>query len=751
MTDSAPAAAFSVPSTPSIIRSLRDPLIGYAATLVASTLMLGLVVLAAVVDAGGFESDTGVDEEDREGIWVLLGMPFQLAAMALFGRLHYADDGFELGIFALPLLLTAVFAVVTYAAARSAEKADPSPDPSARAFLAVTSGAGAAVLISVVTRVMAMRNDGATLHATSVGLFFGTLLLTSLAVYAGRAGGLGSLLPRWFSREYRLATQLWGHHLLMWIVVLFPIAFVYALVEASVSTAILIPLWGPTAGFFTYALGHMGGITLFGETAMGWDIGTVHFLVLLLLALLLTVVASVTWLLRRNVNPEWLATPNSWMPLPAMFFLGGLVVWLLPTMSLSGGYSELEGSATLQPAPWFFLVLAAWGALIELSSRTLAPALATRMSAGLRARLARPAQSAFANPAAVQPASAAPREPMSPEQQRRAKRLALAIGGVVGVLGLFWLAVTIINSAAYGPEDQAREYLDSIKEADLEKALDLAPVGDEAETSLLDDDVYAAAEGRVTGYEIKDVEKDGDSATLTVELKGIEGIEGGVAEVELTLDKDGRTNVFFDKWSVVDGGLARPVSLSSLESTSLGVNGVEVSVDPGTDSDYWLFPGSYLFDPYVDNEWIVAASNETTYVIPGDSYTYAELPEGAPSEEFTAEVDRQLGVWLDECMQSTELEPDGCPQSAYVFGENPRKVKWTLTERPTLSLEYFDGEFPAEFSTDGYGEATVTYEADESYGFGAPDWVEGSDTSTLYVNATVTESNGELTVEFTAY
>lgn len=747
MTDSAPAPSLTIPPTPSILRSLRDPLIGYAATLVASLVMLGLVVLAAVVDAGGFESDTGVDEEDREGLWVLLGMPFQLAAMALFGRLHYADGDFELGIFALPLLLTAVFTVVTYAAARRTEKADPSADPSARAFLAVVSGAGAAVLISVITRVMAMRNDGATLHATSIGLFFGTLLVTSLAVYAGRSGGVGSLLPRWFNREYRLATQLWGHHMLLWIVVLLPIAFVYALVEASLSTAILIPLWGPTAGFFTYALGHLGGVSLFGETAMGWDIGTATFLVLLLLALLLTAVASVTWLLRRNVNPEWLATPNSWMPLPAMFFVGGLVVWLLPTMSLSGGYSELSGSATLQPAPWFFLVLAAWGGLIELGSRTLAPALATRMSAGLRDRLGRPARSAFIDPAPAQPVDAAPREPMTPEQARRAKRLAIGVGGVVGALAIFWLAVTIINSAAYGPEDQAREYLDSIKEADLEKALDLAPVGDDAESALLDDDVYAAADGRVTGYEIKDVEKDGDSATLTVELKGIEG----ESEVELTLDKDGHTNVLFDKWRVVDGGLARPISLTSLESPTLGVNGVEVSVDAGTDADYWAFPGGYEFDPYVDNDWIVAAPGEPTYVTAEDTYTFGELPEGAPSEEFAAEVDEQLGAWLDECMQSTELEPDGCPQSAYVFGENPRKVKWTLTERPTLSLEYFDGEFPAEFSTDGSGEATVTYEADESYGFGAPEWVKGSDTSSLYFNATVTESNGELTVEFSDY
>jgi hypothetical protein len=748
MSETTRVPTVTIPPTHSIIRSLRAPLFGYAATLIAAVVMTVLVIVAIVVDAGGFESDTGVNEEDTEGLWVWLGMPFQMVAMAIFGPLHFEADDFEVGVFALPLVLTAVFTVTTYLAARRTERTDPSPDPSARAFLAVTSGVGAAVVVSVVTRVMAMRADGATVHATSVGLFLGTIVLTSGAVYAGRAGGAAALLPRWFSREYRLAAQLWGQHLLLWVAILIPIAFVYALVEASVATAILIPLWGPTAGFFTYALGHLGGVTMFDATSMGWDIGTKTFIVLLLLALLLTVAASVTWLLRRNVHPEWLATPNSWLPLPAMFFVGGLVVWLVPTMRLSGGWSGASGSASLQPAPWFFLVLAAWGALIELGSRTVAPALATRMPEGLRDRLGKPARTAFANPVPSQPVTAPPREPMTPEQLRRAKRIGVVVGGLAAILGLSWLAITIINSAAYGPEEQAREYLDSIKDADIENALNLAPVDDEAETALLDNEVYAGSEARVKGYVIRDIKKDGDTATITVGLKGLEGSP----EVELTLDKDGHTGVFFDKWRVVEGGLAQKISLTSPEeSTSLGVNGAEVSVQAGADAEYWVFPGSYHFDPYIDNEWIVAASNEPTSVSPEEEFAYAELPEGEPSEEFTTEVNRQLALWLDECMKSRELEPDGCPQSAFAFGENPRKVKWTLTEQPTLSTEYFDGTFPAELSSDNPGEASVTYEADESYGFGAPDWVKSTETDTLYISAKVTESNGELTVEFSDY
>lgn len=748
MTDSAPAPTITIPPTHSILRSLRAPLIGYAATVVAGAVMTVLVVAAIVVDAGGFESDTGVNEDDTDGLWVWLGMPFQFAAMALCGRLHFEDEGFQVGIFALPLLLTAVFTVTTFLVAKRTEAKDPSPDASSRGFLALTSGAAAAVFVCVITRVMAMRAEGSTVHALSVGLFFGTLILTSLSAYAGRAGGAGSLLPGWFSREYRLAAQLWGHHLLLWIVVLIPIALVYALVESSVATALLIPLWGPTAGFFTYALGHLGGITLFGETAMGWDIGTKTFIVLLVLALLLLIAASVTWLLRRNVDPEWLALPNSWIPLPAMFFVGGLIVWLIPTMRLSGGYSDLSGSATLQPAPWFFIVLAAWGALIELGSRTVAPALAARMPAGVRDRLAKSAGSSFVSPVSAQPVNAPPREPMTPEQRRRAKVLGLLVGGLVVVLGGFWIAITIINSAAYGPEDQAREYLDAVQEADLEKALDLAPVGDEAETTLLSKDVYAAAESRITGYEIKDVEKEGDSATLTVALEGLEGDP----EVELVLDKDGHTGVFFDKWRVVEGGLARSVSVATPEeSTSLGVNGVEISVQAGSDEDYWVFPGSYQFDPFLGNEWIAASSGEPTYVSPDEGFAYAEMPEGEPSEKFTAEVDEQLDAWLEECMSSKELDPPGCPQDAYPFGDNPRKIQWTLTKRPTLSVDYFDGTFPFELSSGDPGEAKVTYEADESYGFGAPDWVKGQETDTLYVSATVTESNGELTVEFSDY
>jgi hypothetical protein len=72
-------------------------------------------------------------------------------------------------------------------------------------------------------------------------------------------------------------------------------------------------------------------------------------------------------------------------------------------------------------------------------------------------------------------------------------------------------------------------------------------------------------------------------------------------------------------------------------------------------------------------------------------------------------------------MASTELDPDDCPNSAS-GGTDVRNVVWTLDQSPTPDFEYFDGTFPADLSCGQSGHATVTYEADQSYGCGPPDW-----------------------------
>ena len=113
--------------------------------------------------------------------------------------------------------------------------------------------------------------------------------------------------------------------------------------------------------------------------------------------------------------------------------------------------------------------------------------------------------------------------------------------------------------------------------------------------------------------------------------------------------------------------------------------------------------------------------------MPGDLAEYFASPQ--PSDDFKAEVDEQIGTWLDECLASTELDPDGCPQSIYAYGD-VRDLAWELTESPTVDYDYFAPSFPMTLYVSG-GSATASYEVDESYGFGPKEWAEETEESSL--------------------
>lgn len=70
---------------------------------------------------------------------------------------------------------------------------------------------------------------------------------------------------------------------------------------------------------------------------------------------------------------------------------------------------------------------------------------------------------------------------------------------------------------------------------------------------------------------------------------------------------------------------------------------------------------------------------------------------------------------------------------------------------PTISWDGFYGTFPVQLSTDGEGEASVTYEYDESFGFGKPEWTTETETSDLYFNVEVDLVDGEPVVAFEEY
>lgn len=129
-----------------------------------------------------------------------------------------------------------------------------------------------------------------------------------------------------------------------------------------------------------------------------------------------------------------------------------------------------------------------------------------------------------------------------------------------------------------------------------------------------------------------------------------------------------------------------------------------------------------------------------------EEYQQVEVPGPVASDAFRKEVQRLIDAYLATCMGSTKLDPDNRPNSTFGSGD-VHNVKWTLTQAPTPDYNGFDGSFPADLSYGESGKARVTYESDESYGFGAPDWQAQDEEVDLYLSSiTVTEDGDGLRV-----
>lgn len=732
-----------MPTLRSIVRSCGAPLLAYAISLGASLVLMGLIVLAIALEADGSSDGDPSGDIDIKVIGTLIGIPFQIAGMALGGSIGLGDDEFALHLFAPPLFITAVFVFAVLRLSRRSERSAPTSSTLERAILAGCGALGTAVVAVVATRVLAMRDDDLVMHSATVGLFFGTLILAGGAAFLGRQSVHGALWPAAVPADVRRGTHLVTQHVLAWVVLLVPIAVVWMLVDSGFDAALYALVWGPTLALGAFAMAHVGAVTAAGEQAFAWDLGWFPAVVLPVLAVLFLVVASIAWHLRRGGDRAWLAHPASWATLPIAYAVGALLVCMISTVRLSGALFGVDGGITYSGAYWLIPVLALWGSAIEALSRFVAPALAGSLPDAVVRRLA-------AGPTRpTPPAGPVQRIPMSPGDRARAKKglVAAAVIGGLGLLGV--LVFSIVGSTLADPEKRAEAYLDAVVAGDVDKVLQLAPVDeDEASVALLTEEVYAAADDRITGYEITDVEEFGDTITVTVDLEGPE--DGN--DVELTLSPDGKRALFFDDWKVDEGGLAREVTVSVPDtSTSVEANGVTVEADGGEDADFWALPGSYVFNPYGDNPWL-EPSDESTSVPAADSFgIYAETGQPGPSDQLRDKVDTAITDWVDACMKATELSPEDCPQDAFASGDKQRKVVWTLTTMPTVSWDYFDGTFPASLSSDETGEATVTYEYDASYGFGAADWTKETEQVDLYVNATVDLVDGEPVVTFETY
>ncbi len=716
---------------------------------------LGVAVLVTVVVLLGFaiagDSPSGIDDE-FDNVTVLLFLPFQVLGLGLLGTLGLTESGVHASLYAPVYWVTGAFVVTTAVLARRGELRAAVPTTTLeRVRSGAIVGLALGVLLLALMRLLAMRANGTLSHTASPTLFVGTTLLTLGALWAGRWSARG----RWHRAvdlDLVVSMRLMWSVLVGWLVVAVPLAAILALIGEGPDAAVAVLAAGPTAAIYLLELGHLGALSGAGETFFVWSQSILLGVVLTLGALVSTLLVSVAWH-RRRVRPAG-ADAWSWAVLPLAGLVGGLIAWLAGLVVIGGGVGGFGGQAVIAPAFWSMFVLAVWALAAEGLSRTVAPALSPSLPAPLARLLDHPRPLHEGDPTDQPGGERAEPRVRTPEERRRDRRLVLIGVGVVASLAVLAIGYRVVDSTFFGPEKQAEAYLDAVVDADLDKAQELAPFdyepeglafavsfGDEdTRTDLFTREIYEATQERITGYEILSTDVSGDRAELEVRLEGL----SGEPTADLTLYRDGRSLGLFTDWVVGDAGLAQ-VGSSYGETDSIGVNGIMVQTDP--EAEQWLLPGTYDVDPYADNPFL-QADVDPVVVEPGAGYASIGVSSSAePTEEFRAQLDDQVGAYLEECMASTELEPEGCPQSTYSFGDGVRKVEWTLTRAPDTSDLYLSGEFPETLYLSD-GEAAVTYEADESYGFGPKDFQPQEDTSYLSLQVEVDVDGDELVVSF---
>lgn len=538
------------------------------------------------------------------------------------------------------------------------------------------------------------------------------------------------------------------------------------------------------SGSVTEYLGDVGTPQRFWIGDLPWY----AWLVALLLALVSTVLVSVVWYRGRDYALRGIAgLVTSWVVLPLGYLLVSLVLMVLGHARVGVSVANLgDGVASLSLAAWTPVLALLVAVVVEVLARFLAPVLAPVVPAvatrwfqrrtpaasvadlpgqpsgqgapsGLAASagwttdtgqmagtgpMAGTDQAATTAPIGYAPAPA-PREPMSPRSRRRVVRGAIGAGLVLVLAVGAVVAYSVVSAVVYTPSRQVEAYLDAVQAGDYGAAAEAVPPNvSNPERVLLTDEIGAATEGGLTGYTIGEVERDGDTATVTATLDQ----DGVRTEQVFTLSRTGRSAGVFPAWEMDEVPYVSIDVYVPAEGGSLDVNGVAVDlsgIPREIDEEGFekvvlpVLPGAYTITYTGTNEYLTMTPHELSIPVSAEGTEegdYIVWRDAEINEDGEAAVEQELRSLLDTCAEQTVQDPEGCPFSAYVWSSEDVEGTWEITSYPTYTLEAY-GEGSFYLSTDyGTGTAEFTY-TDEDY-FGEE--LEQTDTSTIDLSGFVT-------------
>lgn len=468
-----------------VIAALSTVGVGYAAMVIAAAVAFGLALMGASFSSVSGDSSTGymageeladlvgVDvEQAPTGFRMLLTIPFQLAAMSLFGRLglgmrlqdsalDYSGVPMTLWMPNLLILGVGIGAMVLWArwwgrreaAHGAAASVRSAGQPSRTAVLVLCLGAAlaGAIVVQLITWITALRwsfIDGSSgqlsmaVSAASFQLMLGAFIVFAVVLWIvapkpGAAGG--TQLARWLPGVRGLPRTMAVHAIVFCVPAAVALVIV-AFVRGDASAGFSALLWLPSALVMLFGLGHLTGLTTSASGDMGssiysgsyaqtdylWGLSAVPswaVALIILLSVIAVLTASVTWAHQRGWRvPAGIA---SWFVLPVAYMLLGLVIQLLLPLRgrLTAAEFEAFGRLFAGLAPWTFLVFLLVGALIEVLARFVVPSFGAAIpvsALGLiggtagAAVMSAPAAAAAGSSAASTPAASQPQGPRDP-------------------------------------------------------------------------------------------------------------------------------------------------------------------------------------------------------------------------------------------------------------------------------------------------------------------------------------------------
>ncbi|MCF2571334.1 hypothetical protein [Brevibacterium sp. UCMA 11754] len=362
-------------------------------------------------------------------------------------------------------------------------------------------------------------------------------------------------------------------------------------------------------------------------------------------------------------------------------------------------------------------------------------------------------------------AATAARADATPEKKKSRMPLFIALGSVALVIVLVlvgFLVVNTVNKNNYGPDKVAEDYVSALSKGDFAAAEKIAPSPRPEGTNLdlLSKDFTDASSAKVENAKVESSKVDGDKGTVVVSYD----LDGSKYNVELKAKKDGKQDLFFDKWSLA-GPALNVIALDIPASDGLSVNGNDYKAKAGTTS-FAVYPGSYDFS-IPKSKWVgeakdTAAVNFPQAFAPGDKPNNEEVApttlnlDLAPTGAFQKEVQKQVEKELKKCFDNKDIKPK-CkfikfdPTEIPVGGSDKKladlakknTAKWDMKDMPEVEASFGSGDTnTGSFFTKKPGKFDFTVQGQKA---GSSYFSNGN---TLSVSGSVKIDGDKLSVEF---